>query len=335
MKQGETSSNNKNKYSRNSKIFSIRTALDTFETKEEKLFGNKSFIETILGLIKKTQCDVLSNRNFSSFHVKNLLIDLKKDLIEINKEEIKKVNLNENLLNDKKEKIKEIIFDSNQSNYILPDSNEENDVNSIKHKLMLENNSVDIRKEINQLEFLNFKMKNEIKKMDNLIKRIRFEKNIYNKNNDDPEEPKFETIYIKQSDNKLVNKILHNKLIYKRKMFIRRVNIKNNQDICLIYIKDKITNFKKDLNDLYKYYDEYIISEEEKSYIETIIEDIKNNKIENNISNVNSIDINKIEMKKAQLNDESDSLDKNSSNKDSSNNEETCPNSLEKNRIEL
>ena len=101
MKQRSTSSSNKHILSRNAKLFTVRTTSDAFQTKEEKLFENKSFLEIILGLIKKTQNDVLTKKifynikhNFSYTKVKNLLKDLKKDLIQINVEEKKKVNLN-------------------------------------------------------------------------------------------------------------------------------------------------------------------------------------------------------------------------------------------------
>ena len=106
MKQSSFSSKNKLKLSRNSRLFPIRATSGIFQSKEEKLFGNKSFLEIIVGLIKKTQSDVLSNTifnkckvNFSYSRVKTILKELKKDLIEINMEENKKAFLHENLLN--------------------------------------------------------------------------------------------------------------------------------------------------------------------------------------------------------------------------------------------
>jgi hypothetical protein len=106
MKQSSISSNINRVLSRNSHLFSVRTSLDVFQSREEKLFGNKSFLEIILGLIKKTQSDVLSNTSFNKkkeilnySKIKTILKDLKKDLISINEEEKKKVLLHENLLN--------------------------------------------------------------------------------------------------------------------------------------------------------------------------------------------------------------------------------------------
>ena len=341
MKQRSTSSSNKHILSRNAKLFTVRTTSDAFQTKEEKLFENKSFIEIILGLIKKTQNDVLTKKifynikyNFSFANVKNLLKDLKKDLIQINVEEKKKVNLNEKLLEEKKNKMKDIIFNSNNQKNTIINSSDENDIYSNNEKFMFEFNEAEPKKELYQLKMLNFKLENEIKRVDHLSKRMIFEKD-YNKIYHLTNEFKLETIYIKQNDNELVNHILHNKLINRRKIFIRKVNMKNNQDIYINCIKDKIYQFKKDLNDIYQYYNDQILSEEEKSYMETVVEKKKyDNNIDNDHSDENSLN-NNMEINKEQMKDESDSLDKNISNKDSSNNDDTCPNSSEKYQTEV
>ena len=339
MKQSSISSNINRVLSRNSHLFSVRTSLDVFQSREEKLFGNKSFLEIILGLIKKTQSDVLSNTSFNKkkeilnySKIKTILKDLKKDLISISKEEKKKVLLHENLLNEKKRKMKEIIFNQNNSKSFLPDSCNETETNAQKEEFVNENGDMDQRKELAQLKMLNFKMENEINKIDYLHKRLLYEKE-YIKNYYNEDKIRLDIIYIKQKDNKIVNQILHNKLMYRRKSFIRKANMKNNQDICINCIKDKIYQFKRDIKDLYQYYNNQIISEEEKSYIETIVEDIKKDNLDDDSLNEDSI--NNIEIDKEKIKDELDSIDKNNSNKDSSNDEETCPNSSEKYGIEL
>ena len=339
MKQCSISSNNKQVLSRNCGLFRVRTKLDAFQSKEEKLFGNKSFLEIILGLIKKTQSDVLSNTAFNkkkgAFNysvAKIILKDLKKDLISINEEEKKKVLLHENLLNEKKKKIKEIIFNQNNSKCCMLDSCNGTEINLKTEQFVNGSGDVDPRKELVQLKILNFKLENEINKVDFLSKRLFFEKE-YNKNYYIENKIKLDRIYIKQNDNKIVNQILHNKLITRRKIFIRKANMKNNQDFCINGIKDRIYQFKKDIRDLYQYYNNQIISEEEKSYIETIVEDMKKDDMDEDSLNEDSI--NNIEMDKKITKDDLDSIDKNSSNKDSSNNEETCPNSSEKYPIEI
>lgn len=332
----------------NTKLLSIRSISDVFQTKEEKLFGNKSFLEIILGIIKRTQSDVLtniksnkSNETISNSRIKKILKSLKKDLVQINIEELKKVQLQENILEEKKKKIKEIVFNENPSNICALKSDEEN-FESNKESVLFESTKDDPRKEISQLKILNFKMLNEITKVDNLYKRFAFEKEYY-KVSHIPDEHRKITIYIKQNENQMVNKILHNKLMTRRKIFIRKANMKNNQDICINCIKFKISKFKKDMHDIYQYYNEQILSEEEKSYLETIANDNKQNdnidNIDNNINNNDddeiSINDNNIDINKGKNKDESDSIDKNSSNKDSSNNEETCCNSVDKYRIDV
>ena len=136
---------------------------------------------------------------------------------------------------------------------------------------------------------------------------------------------KVATIYIKQNDNKTVNQILHNKLMNRRKLFIQKANMKNNKDFCINCIKDRINKFKKDIKELYQYYNDKIISEEERSYIETIVEEVKNNK--NDYDDEIKEDSINYEINKAIMNEEFDINDKNITNKDSSNNEETCPSS--------
>ena len=336
------------KISFNTKLISIRAIYDFFQTKEEILFGNKSFLEIILGIIKRTQSDVLTNIKskktnvtFSSSGIKQMLKSLKKDLVQINIEELKKVQLQENILEEKKKKIKEIIFNENSSKKCFPNPDEEN-LESNKESVLFESTEDDPRKEIYQLKILNFKMLNEINKVDNLYKRFAFEKDYY-KISHIPDERRITTIYIKHNENEMVNKILHNKLMTRRKIFIRKANMKNNQDICINFIKYKISKFKKDMRDLYQYYNEQILSEEEKSYLETIANDNKQNdnidNIDNNIDNNDddeiSINDNNIDINKGKNKDESDSIDKNSSNKDSTNNEETCCNSVEKYRIDV
>ena len=122
---------------------------------------------------------------------------------------------------------------------------------------------------------MNFRVENEIKKVDNLVHRLNFEKDYLNMAHF-INQSEVDTIYIKQSNNdESINEILHDKLIRIRKNFIKRVNIKNNQDIHINRILGKISQCKQDLKDLYD--ENNIISEEEKSYIDSIIENYKKN----------------------------------------------------------
>ena len=111
----------------------LKLELNNFQSKEEKLFGNKSFLEIILGLIKNTQkgiimneknknnkeisnikriLNVLNNDNKEISNIKRILNVLNNDLLQIKKEKEKEFNLNENI---KKEKIKKF-FNTNYLN---------------------------------------------------------------------------------------------------------------------------------------------------------------------------------------------------------------------------
>ena len=65
MKQRSLSTKTKHNSITNPRLLPIKTNSVSLQKKEEKLFGNKSFLEIILGLIKSTQSDILSNKIFS------------------------------------------------------------------------------------------------------------------------------------------------------------------------------------------------------------------------------------------------------------------------------
>ena len=76
----------------------LKLELNKFQSKEEKLFGNKSFLEIILGLIKNTQKDLImkdKNKNINNeiSNIKHILNVLNKDLLQIKKEKEKELNL--------------------------------------------------------------------------------------------------------------------------------------------------------------------------------------------------------------------------------------------------
>ena len=116
----------------NTKLLSIRSISDVFQTKEEKLFGNKSFLEIILGIIKRTQSDVLTNIKSNlqkirlkevskpSSSYKNKTISTESNIIKYSK------NANNNINNNKAlilKKDKMICFPNNFSNNLLKNSN--------------------------------------------------------------------------------------------------------------------------------------------------------------------------------------------------------------------
>ena len=83
----------------------LKFELNNFQRKEEKLFGNKSFLEILLGLIKHAQKDVIINNDSKCSHlshIKHILNVFKNDLLGIKKEKEKELNLNEIIKTEKK-----------------------------------------------------------------------------------------------------------------------------------------------------------------------------------------------------------------------------------------
>ena len=338
---------------------SLTQSLNNFQTREEKLFGNKSFLEIILGLIKKTQIDVLGNNkltknsfNFSA--IKQTLIGLKNDLSMINKEKEKTVKFLQKIKKDKEINIKGVIYKHSKSKSFA--NTGKNNFIPNPETLIIENEDDESMKEISQLKYLNFRVENEIKKVDNLVHRLNFEKDYLNMARFINQSEVDTIYYIKQSNNESVNEILHDKLIRIRKNFIKRANIKNNQDIHINRILGKISQCKQDLKDLYD--ENNIISEEEKSYIDSIIENYKkNNDNENDNDDESSINddednnssfesedkdgVNNLHKNDKIINfsdvkeDSNKKIRGNLSHKDSTNNEDTCCNSCEKNQLEV
>ena len=101
--------NKKNKIESNSK----NPVINIYQSKIELLFGQKSFLEILLGLIKKIQVDYLTSISSNSLtqqtkpdkkslndknindivNIKQILNDLTESLTEIKKEKEKKINL--------------------------------------------------------------------------------------------------------------------------------------------------------------------------------------------------------------------------------------------------
>ena len=195
-----------------------------------------------------------------------------------------------------------------------------------------EKSEVESCEELSQLKLLNFKLKNEIKKANNLIKRILIEINYYktpNKSN----RKKTKLIYINNNEKAIINQILHNKLIDKRKIFIESASMKNNQDGYINFLLDQINMYKTNLKAIYRSREKK--NNKNKVYIETIVENTENDNDEISINNDNiycdSIEFD--DLNENIIKEDFDSAEKNNSNKDSTCNEETNCNSCEKNPI--
>ena len=311
----------------------LKLELNNFQSKEEKLFGNKSFLEIILGLIKNTQKGIImseKNKNNKDIsNIKHILNVLNNDLKQIKKEKEKDLNLNENIKNEKIKKF----FNTNYLNN-SPINSVPNNLNTNLDSLITENSEVESVEELSQLKLLNFKLRNEIKKANNLIKRILIEINYY-KTPNKSKRKKTKLIYINNNEKAIINQILHNKLINKRKIFIESASMKNNQDGYINFLLDQINMYKTNLKAIYRSREKKKNKNNNKHYIETIVENTENDNDEISINNDNiyndSIEFD--EINENIIKEDIDSAEKNNSNKDSTCNEETNCNSCEKNPI--
>jgi hypothetical protein len=108
MKEREITKQIKNEIMAPSKVNNLNllySELNNFKSKEEKLFGKKCFLEIILGLIKNSQNDIITNeihKDKNIFFVKKILKSLMNDLLEIKREKEKELNLNELIKKEKK-----------------------------------------------------------------------------------------------------------------------------------------------------------------------------------------------------------------------------------------
>ena len=302
--------------------------LNNYQSKEEKLFSQKSFLEIILGLVKDTQNNIIMNKgckiiNFSK--IRQLLISLKKELLEINEEKIKTLVLVERI---KKEKINDFFnsknMNQNKTN-IFPIN-----LNSHLDTLTTENVEIESIEEVSQLKALNFKVKYEIKKVKSLIKNMLLEIDYY-KNFKNSKKHKLEIIYVNNNENKIISQILHTKLIDRRNFFIKSANMKNNQDGFVNFLMEKVDQYKSDLKALTHRKNKN--KDNSKFYIETINENTENDEFSiNNTLEFRNLDYN-FNLDKKIIKDNNDSAEKNNSLKDSTGNEETNCNSSEKKDI--
>ena len=236
----------------------------TFINNEEQiLFNHKSSLETLLNIIKNTQVLYLSKDNNinKNKNTKQILITLKENLNLLLKEKTKKHNYIKNKNDFIKTKLQNVLFPKSK------------DTNNIGYNNKIKDNISTSISEINQLQLLNFQIKNEIDKTNFLIeqkvhyhsyvKSIPFFFQSFCNNN-------YET-------NKKITKFLREIIRQVRKEFIKVVKEKMNKEFeinglifNINYIKDNIDTYKE--NGYKKYINtEDIIQEESKEYTKSMI----------------------------------------------------------------
>ena len=307
-------------------LYLVNVELNDFKSKEEKLFGKKSFLEVILGLIKNSQNDIIinNNKNYKNLsYIKRILKTLMKDLLEIKMAKEKEINLNEIIKKEKKKKF----FTLNYSNKLVTNS-VQNNLETNFNSLITLSNENEYYEELKLLKLLNFKVKNEIMKTNNLIKKTIREIDYYKNNKSNKE--KSNIIFINNNENEILNKILHNQLIFQRKNFIKLANMKNEQDDYIKFLLDEIHEYHINLEELNKLKEKNTIME-----IVTIFENSENDEFSNNNNNqiYDYVGFDDLNYKLIKENDYS--AKKINSTKDLTNNEDTNSNSSEKNGVSV
>ena len=307
----------------------LNQTINIFQKKDEMLFGQKSFLQIILGLIKNAQVDYLSNQkslenksiNNSSdskniSHIKSILNDLKKNLKEIKIEKEKTIKLYEDLKEKKDLNLKNKIFNSIKSNRYTTNFDY---INSNYETLVTENGENCFNKETPELKILNFKIENKIQELENIIRRKLYIIEYY-KTPHIFDNHRTEVLCKNNKDFESMDQLLHQQLIQQRNNFIEAVNRKSIQNNKMNNFRSQIIVYKavmKDYDAPYKFVEtKDVISEESQSYIETIndeekiidnlkhckdltmdndinTEDIKNNI--NNLKNLKLLNMNDIE----------------------------------------
>lgn len=278
----------------------LNPIINIFQTKAEILFNQKSFLEILLSFIKKAQVDYLTNNKLNENEdnkdnslksknitkIKKILNDFKDNLLEIKKEKDKNVTLFQKQKEQKESILKKIIFNTVYSKRSVSNYNY---INNNYETLVTENNENYLNKETPQLKLLNFNVENQIKKVDNLTKRIQ---NIiqYYKTPHLIESHLKEIFCDDKKNNEFINELIHHKLIEQREQFIEIVNMKSLQDMRIGSIQGQVMGFRNALKDIQKSSksanNQEIIAERNKSYLETIKEDEKNENLKNSFSGV-------------------------------------------------
>ena len=253
----------------------------SIDNEEQVLFSHKSSLETLLNIIKDFQLEYLS-KNFNKsknnkISTKQMITSLKDSLNIMLNEKNKKLDYIQNKNEMTKKNVQSKLFP-----YI-----EEMKIN--KYNLSLENKNYFIS-EKNQLELLNFQIKNEIEKTNFLIQQ-KTQINTYIKSLPFFFEANQEIACSNNHENnKKISQFLKEIIRRVRKDFINVVKQKmkkeleiNGMSIQINYIKDSIEDYK--LNGCKKYIEtEDIIEEQSNEYSKSII---TNQSKRNSLSNIN------------------------------------------------
>ena len=191
--------------------------------KVEILTNQKSFLEILLDLMKKTQLNYISTvqKKTNYTQAKLILLNLKEDLSSMLNEQKLTFNYLQKEHSKKKIEVQELIFPSTEC------KRSENCEGL--HTVITENDEKTDETEINQIKFMNFRIENEISNIDYFIIKKSYLIN-YMKNfcffREDTKEILCENI----KDQKEITEFLHDLLIKIRQNFVDKVFQKTKTD---------------------------------------------------------------------------------------------------------
>ena len=187
-------------YLRRGKFFfpeSIKIKSDSLNKKKDISFSRKFSMESLLDTVKKFQIDlIIKNPEKLNFNNTKALLSLLKDNLSSELNNKRKIYDKIQKQNDKKKRSIRHMIKTNNDNF---------------------NNSINYRKEAEQLKYINFNIENEIKKIDFTIKEKKALKNLeYLENQDEKiycdlnDKNIFETIKIMKNEKNILNQIFIN-----------------------------------------------------------------------------------------------------------------------------
>jgi hypothetical protein len=220
------------------------------------LIKHKVFLNKILELIKISQIDFLSQKSFNSKNIKNhnsnnlnkaikdILLNLKNELIITLKGNTENKAKIQNMMNNHKTFLVKSIFDFERDNVNNIKIKEEN---KKKIKKFSEDENYKYNIELPHLKLLNFKVENQLKYISVLIKlKMENTKDFKNESSkfDDFD---FHIFCDNQNDNLVASNYLHNNLINIRDKFKLIVKNKENQNRNLIILNARVIALKEEL----------------------------------------------------------------------------------------
>ena len=218
------------------------------------LIKHKIFLNKILELIKISQIDFLSHKSFNTKNLKNnninktikdILINLKNELIITLKGNTESKAKIQNIMNNHKTFLVKSIFDFERENINNIKINEEKKLKKIKKNIAEENYKYNI--ELPHLKLLNFKIENQLKYM-NVVIKLKME-NINDFKNESSKFDDYNFIIFcdNQNDILLASNYLHNNLINIRDEFKLIVKNKEIQNRNLIILNRNVNALRDEL----------------------------------------------------------------------------------------